>query len=122
MIVISKFILCRSLCVALDVLERVRPDLFAGNEYVDWSVSISNLMVVLNSSSNFFVYLCYSRQFRDDLMKLCKCLTPQRLHSAADKQHRLFRQRPLHCRETLALQAINDRNADDYLIVQLSSV
>ncbi len=74
-LILVKFLLCYSLTTILDVLQ-----IFLDREYyhssslIEILASVSNQLVVLNSSSNFLIYYFGGKKFRLEYHNLCRGL------------------------------------------------
>lgn len=94
-IVLFKFLFCYALPTVIDLIE-----LF-GQQYLSESIEklivVSNLLVVFNSASNFYIYLLQCRRFAEELHRGCSVLfgnasqsdlnAPMELWRAASPSH-----------------------------------
>jgi hypothetical protein len=79
MAVIVKFLASHLMPTALDVGEHlVGAAVFQSSRYAAFAVDLSNLLLVLSSSTNFWIYLLFGGTFRTSLVEMisewCHCL------------------------------------------------
>lgn len=67
--IVAIFFVCGTPSLAVNVGDSVNPELFGHNQNQMYLV-VANLMVVVNSTSNFVVYLLIGRKFRSKLSQL----------------------------------------------------
>uniref|UniRef100_A0A0N5A9C6 G_PROTEIN_RECEP_F1_2 domain-containing protein n=1 Tax=Syphacia muris TaxID=451379 RepID=A0A0N5A9C6_9BILA len=73
--VMAKFLLSRLMPTALDVAEHiVTSEIFVLSSVATLIVAISNLLVVISSGINFFIYFMFSKTFRHSACLCCKNL------------------------------------------------
>lgn len=66
-LVVFLFIVCNALSLAVNLLELIDRDSWL----LGYLVDVSNLLVVVNSSANFLIYVTFDSQFRVTLSELC---------------------------------------------------
>ena len=81
--IVATFFLCGTPSLAVNVIEAINPLIAATSSYVTFMV-VANLLVVINSASNFVIYYLLGRKFRQKLVELCCCCCrrPQNLNDS----------------------------------------
>ena len=68
--IVVVFFVCATPALAVNVLEAMHPDINYTPQFIMFLV-VSNLLVVLNSATNFIIYCLLGRKFRTRLLQLC---------------------------------------------------
>ena len=68
--IVVVFFICATPALAVNVIEAMHPNVGYSTEYVMFLV-VANLLVVLNSATNFIIYCLLGRKFRTRLLQLC---------------------------------------------------
>ena len=82
-----KFVLCRIGCSVVDVAIKIgwlEDSDIVGN----MAVNIANFLVLVNSSTNFFVYVSFGSGFREIIVRLCRRSAPPRSPYSSEVQSR----------------------------------
>uniref|UniRef100_A0A914W9N7 G-protein coupled receptors family 1 profile domain-containing protein n=1 Tax=Plectus sambesii TaxID=2011161 RepID=A0A914W9N7_9BILA len=84
MAVIVKFLISHLMPTALDVGEHIVGSMmFQSSRYASFFIDISNMLIVFNSSTNFWIYLAFGRSFRASIKALLTCAPDTREYSSA---------------------------------------
>uniref|UniRef100_A0A0M3IMD1 G_PROTEIN_RECEP_F1_2 domain-containing protein n=1 Tax=Ascaris lumbricoides TaxID=6252 RepID=A0A0M3IMD1_ASCLU len=91
----AKFLLSRLMPTALDVAEHiVSAKEFLNSSTATICVDISNLLVVISSATNFFIYFAFSRSFRRVVCPrfMSLCCVKETLHERRQRRNLPIRQ------------------------------
>lgn len=73
--IVATFFVCGTPALAVNVIEALDPAAALTPSFVTFIV-VANLLVVVNSGSNFVIYYLLGRKFRQKLLELCCCQPP----------------------------------------------
>ncbi|KHN78709.1 FMRFamide receptor [Toxocara canis] len=108
--VMAKFLLSRLMPTALDVAEHiVSAKEFLNSPTATICVDISNLLVVISSATNFFVYCAFSRSFRHVVCPRFTCLG-RAVHGKGRQRRRISLKRTVSSNSSACSSKLCDMN------------